>query len=174
MDQKKLGNMKKLYLVRHAKSSWKEEGLQDIDRPLKGRGIRDAYTTSEWLRKQGDRPEVLISSPATRALHTALIFAKNLDVQYSDIEIRDKLYEATIADLFSLVHGLDDQWQAVMIFSHNPTLTQFVNKCIDHRIDNVPTTGVACLSFAQKRWSDIDKKAELVFFDYPKRRRTEP
>ncbi|HBF20268.1 MAG TPA: histidine phosphatase family protein, partial [Cryomorphaceae bacterium] len=71
--------MKKLYLVRHAKSSWKEEGVHDMDRPLKGRGVRDAYNTSQWLREQGDRPEFIISSPATRALHTALIFSRNLE-----------------------------------------------------------------------------------------------
>ena len=163
--------MKKLYLVRHAKSTWKYDGLQDMDRPLKGRGIRDAYSTSEWLRMQGENPDHLISSPATRALHTALIFSKNLDHPFSEIEIREEIYHASTKDLLNLVYNFDDTYSSVMIFGHNPTITDFVNKCIDHRIDNVPTTGVACLKFSADQWKSVDKKAELVFFDYPKRRR---
>lgn len=162
--------MKKLYLVRHAKSSWKLEGIQDMDRPLKGRGVTDAYSTSEWLRQQGEIPDYIISSPATRALHTGLIFAKNLDYPLSEIEIDKKIYHASTRDLLEVVYNFDDAYESVMLFGHNPTITDFVNKCIDHRIDNVPTTGVACLKFAQDSWKEIDKKAELVFFDYPKRR----
>ncbi len=163
--------MKKLYLVRHAKSSWKTEGVSDMDRPLKGRGVRDAHSTSEWLREQGENPDHLVASPATRAMHTALIFAKNLGYHFNEIELREEIYHASTKDLMEVVRSLDDRYQSVMLFGHNPTFTDFVNKCIDHRIDNVPTTGVACLSFEVEHWKDIDKKAELVFFDYPKRRR---
>ncbi len=164
--------MKKLYLVRHAKSSWREEGVHDMDRPLKGRGIRDAHNTSQWLREQGDQPELVISSPATRALHTALIFSKNLDYAFSDITIEQRIYHASTRELLQLVRELSDDYSSVMLFGHNPTITDFVNRCIDHRIDNVPTTGVACLKFDVGEWQNIDKKAELVFFDYPKRRKT--
>lgn len=163
--------MKKLYLVRHAKSSWKHEGVADMDRPLKGRGVREAYDTSEWLRSQGEKPDHLISSPATRALHTALIFSKTLGLPFNEMEIREEIYNASTKDLRSLVQSLDDAHDAVMLFGHNPTITDFVNKCIDHRIDNVPTTGVACLNFNVESWAEIDKKADLVFFDYPKRRK---
>ncbi len=163
--------MKTLYLVRHAKSSWKVEGLQDMDRPLKGRGVRDAYNTSEWLLKQGFKPEHIVSSPATRALHTAIIFSKNLNLPVNDIHLEAEIYHAGSKELMSIVRGLDDDYSSVMLFGHNPTITDFVNKCINHRIDNVPTTGVACLRFDAKKWKDLDKKAELVFFDYPKRRR---
>jgi len=163
--------MKKLFLVRHAKSSWKLEGINDMDRPLKGRGIRDAYNTSQWLRQQNEAPELLISSPATRALHTALIFTKNLDIQFNEIEIKESLYHASTATMLELVRTLDDSYSSVMLFGHNPTITEFVNRCIDHRIDNVPTTGVACLSFDVNSWEEVDNEAELVFFDYPKRRK---
>lgn len=162
--------MKKLYLVRHAKSSWKEEGTHDMDRPLKGRGIRDANNTSVWLMEEGYHAELLISSPATRAVHTALIFAKNLDCAYSDIRIEEKIYEASTKEILDIIQSLDDKFDSVMLFGHNPTITNFVNKRIDHRIDNVPTTGVACLKFDIKKWSEISNKAELLFFDYPKRR----
>lgn len=164
--------MKKLYLVRHAKSSWSEEGTHDMDRPLKGRGIRDAHSTSQWLYEEEYVPELLISSPATRAVHTAMIFAKNLDYSYKDIEIEEVIYGATTKEILSVVRAINDDYNSVMLFGHNPTITNFVNKRIDHRIDNVPTTGVACLKFDVESWAEVDKKSELVFFDYPKRRRT--
>lgn len=163
--------MKKLFVVRHAKSSWKTEGLADMDRPLKGSGVRDAYNTAEWLRSEVEAPNLMISSPATRALHTALIFAKTLGIMYDEIVIKEEIYHAQTKTLFNLIRGLDDAHESVMLFGHNPTLTDFVNKCINHKIDNVPTTGVACLNFEEAHWADVDKKAELLFFDYPKRRR---
>ena len=162
---------KKLYLIRHAKSSWKEAQIADIDRPLKGRGVRDAYNSSQWLAQQDAFPDLMLSSPATRALHTALIFAKNLDYAYRDIQIEEGIYEASTAQLGQIVKQLDDRYQRVFLFGHNPTITQFVNSCIDHRIDNVPTTGIACLKFELEKWASIGKEAELVFFDYPKRRK---
>lgn len=164
--------MKTLYLVRHAKSSWKEADVPDMDRPLKGRGIRDAYNTSEWLYKQEVQPDYLISSPATRALHTALIFCKSLNYAYSDIKIVKSIYEASTQQMLKVVQGIDDKYSRVFLFGHNPTITDFVNLCIDHRIDNVPTTGVACLEFSSDSWSKIDNRAQLLFFDYPKRRKS--
>lgn len=163
--------MKKLYLIRHAKSSWKEEGISDFDRPLKGRGIRDAHTTGQWLHSQEEAPDLLISSPATRAIHTALIFAQELKYPFSDIAIEPKLYHASMKDIHKTLENLDDRLNSVYLFGHNPALTEFVNLCIDHIIDNVPTTGVACLKFETDTWRDLSQEAELVFFDYPKRRR---
>ncbi len=161
--------MKKLYLVRHAKSSWREEGISDFDRPLKGRGIRDAHTTAQWLSKQEATPELMISSPATRAMHTALIFAQELQYPFSDILIEADLYHGGMDDIHRSLAKLDDSINAVYLFGHNPTLTNFVNHCIDHIIDNVPTTGVACLKFESAEWKNLGREAELVFFDYPKR-----
>jgi len=142
-----------------------------MDRPLKGRGVRDAYNTSEWLYSEGYQPQHLISSPATRALHTAIIFSKNLEFSINDIQIQKEIYHAGYRELMDTVQRLDDSYESVMLFGHNPTITEFVNKCIEHRIDNVPTTGVACLRFDVDHWKDLGKKADLVFFDYPKRRK---
>lgn len=164
--------MKKLYLIRHAKSTWKEQDLPDMDRPLKGRGIRDAYNSSQWLAKQGHHPELMVSSPATRALHTALIFSKSLNYAYGDIKLEPLLYLCSVSELESVVRGLNNEYNSVFLFAHNPTITDFVNRCIDHRIDKVPTTGVACLQFETRDWSLLKDRAELVLFDYPKRRKS--
>lgn len=161
--------MKKLFLIRHAKSSWKHEGVLDMDRPLKGRGIRDAYNSAQWLNEQSDSPQLILSSPATRALHTAIIFSKGLGYPMAEIKIVEQLYEATLQDLTKVVKSIEDECESAMVFGHNPTVTNFVNRCIDHRINNVPTTGVACLKFDINSWAELNEKAELLFFDYPKR-----
>ncbi len=162
--------MKKLFVVRHAKSSWKTADLADVDRPLKGRGVRDAYNTAEWMLNQADVPDLIISSQATRALHTALIFARRLSIPFSEVQINESIYGANVQTLVSLISEIDDQYDAAMIFGHNPTITQLVNYCIEHHIDHVPTTGVACLKFDISSWSQVDRNAELVFFDYPRKR----
>jgi phosphohistidine phosphatase len=163
--------MKELYLVRHAKSSWEYDHVDDYDRPLKGRGIRDAHIISELLSGKTSAPEALYSSPATRAVHTAMIFARNLQFPFSAIELREELYMCSENELLQFIRGLNDDFNRVMIFGHNPTTTNFVNRCIDQRIDNVPTTGVACFNFEIDSWEDAEFNARLALFDYPKKHR---
>ncbi len=163
--------MKELYLVRHAKSSWEYDQVDDYDRPLKGRGIRDAHIISNMLSEQTNAPQALYSSPATRAIHTAMIFARNLQFPFSAIELREELYMCSEQQLLDFIRGLSDDFDRVMIFGHNPTMTNFVNRCIDQRIDNVPTTGVACFNFEINRWSDAQFNGRLALFDYPKKHR---
>lgn len=163
--------MKTVYLVRHAKSSWQYDDIDDYDRPLKGRGIRDAHLISQWLDDTVDSPQHLISSPATRALHTAMIFARTLNFPFKDIEVEDKLYMATSDALIELLRTLDDSYDSVMLFGHNPTITNFANRCVDQAIDNVPTSGVVCLHFSEDSWRDVNDRAELLYFDYPKKRK---
>lgn len=163
--------MKKVYLVRHAKSSWKDQTLEDLDRPIKGRGIRDAHNSSIWLKDQGAIADLIVSSPATRALHTAMIFAKTLGINYSGIEISEDIYVGPESKILSYIQNLDNSIGSVMIFGHNPTLTNFVNKRVSRTITNVPTSGIACLSFEVDSWQDCGNTAELLFFDYPKMRK---
>jgi phosphohistidine phosphatase len=161
--------MKELYLVRHAKSSWDYESVDDYDRPLKGRGIRDAHVISQMLGQQVETPEALFSSPATRAVHTAMIFARNLRFPFSAIKLHEELYMSTEKQLLEFLKKIDDKYSRVMIFGHNPTITNFVNRCIDQRIDNVPTTGVVCFHFNVDVWHDVTFSAELSLLDYPKK-----
>jgi len=161
--------MKIVYLVRHAKSSWDYGNVDDHDRPLKGSGISDAHLISHLLSEANDSPQALFSSPATRALHTAMIFARNLQFPFSAIEIRKELYMCSEERLLKLIKSVDDSFDSVMIFSHNPTITDFVNRCIEQRIDNVPTTGVVSFHFDISSWKDATYNARLALFDYPKK-----
>jgi gliding motility-associated-like protein len=73
--------------------------------------------------------------------------------------------------VFTFIKGLSNDFNRVMIFGHNPTMTNFVNRCIDQRIDNVPTTGVACFNFEIESWKEATFNARLAMFDYPKKHR---
>lgn len=169
VNQKNI-RMKTLYVVRHAKSSWSNKSLADVDRPLKGRGVNDAYGTSQWLVDNNAVPDLLISSPATRALHTAMIFARTFDIDFSAIQIDGKLYEGNAKNYRHCVNQISDDYASAMIFGHNPSIGAFINSFADKDIAHVPTTGIACITFDLTRWKDIDKEGKLIFFDYPKRR----
>lgn len=163
--------MKTLYLIRHAKSSWAIDGIEDRDRPLKGRGIRDAHLVSEYLRDEIDSPQdfSFYSSPATRALHTALIFAKNLGVPANKMCINDHLYHCGVSELIDIVRRTSSIHDTAFYFAHNPAITDFVNEMTNASVKNVPTTGVVCVRFDCKDWNAINKGAELIQFEYPKR-----
>ncbi|HAB36038.1 MAG TPA: histidine phosphatase family protein [Cryomorphaceae bacterium] len=160
--------MKTVYLIRHAKSSWEYPHLEDRERPLKGRGIRDAHLMAAWLAEEIYPAPFMVSSPATRALHTSMIFARNFGQSLDSILTDEALYEVSVEGLRSFLRGLPDAENNVMVFGHNPSHTLFLNRCVDQRIDNVPTAGVACLRFEVSTWADLDFDAELLFFDFPK------
>lgn len=163
--------MKTLYLIRHAKSSWAHEGIEDRDRPLKGRGIRDAHLVAKALSdgmNQFDRIK-FYSSPATRALHTALIFAQNFQMPAAQIALKDELYDCYAHDLFEVIKNSEDLADTVFYFAHNPAITDFVNKVTATDITNVPTTGVVSITFDIAYWRELNSDGKLIQFEYPKR-----
>ena len=166
--------MKTLYLVRHAKSSWSLDQVDDRDRPLKGRGIRDAHLVSTYIEEllPQNAHFKMFSSPATRAVHTALIFAKNFQVPAAEVKMIDELYHAGVQTLRSHIARTADHIDTAIYFAHNPGITDFVNDTTDAHISNVPTTGLVCLRFDVGSWREIGPGAELITFEYPKRLKT--
>ena len=163
-------DMKRLYLVRHAKSSWEDPSLDDIDRPLNNRGEKNAPEMGERLKKQGIMPDLLICSPARRAESTAKKIAKKIGYPKNDILINDDLYHGSDAMLINIVKTLDYTADSVMLFGHNPGFTYFANQLCHINISNIPTAGVVAIDFQIDTWSDVESgKGELVFFDYPKK-----
>ncbi|MBT8379033.1 MAG: histidine phosphatase family protein [Ignavibacteria bacterium] len=161
--------MKTLYLVRHAKSSWKDSSLDDIERPLNKRGKRDAPFMGELLSEKGIKPNVMFSSPAKRASKTAQAIAEQIGYPKNDIIFDEAIYEASSRELVDFIKKIDDQYNSVMIFGHNPGFTMLNNFLSKEYIDNLPTCGVIALEF-NSSWKDIDKNsAKVLFFDYPKR-----
>lgn len=162
--------MKRLILCRHAKSSWKDITLEDINRPLNKRGKRDAPEMGKRLAGQGVKPDVIVSSPARRARKTARQMAKRLGFKKKNVLILEKMYAASVDELLEIIHKFDDDTNLVVMVGHNPETTLLANILGDLDIDNVPTCGLVSLDFAVDSWQEIGKvKGSLVFFDYPRK-----
>ncbi|WP_440881787.1 SixA phosphatase family protein [Tenacibaculum sp. C7A-26P2] len=159
--------MKTIYIVRHAKSSWEYDGVKDIDRPLKKRGIKDAHLISKILAKKIKKPDVFVSSSANRALHTAVIFCENLDYPLSNLQIKRQLYSFSDGYLVKTVKALDDGFNSAIIFSHDHGINTFVNKFGNKPIAHVPTCGLIGIQFNEKHWKNI-KKGTTILVDFPK------
>lgn len=159
-----------LYLVRHAKSDWAYEGLSDIDRPLNERGYRDAPVMAARLAALGHEPQRIISSPAVRALTTALIFARQFEHVASRVVLEPKLYEASPSAFLSVVAAQPDDAYKLAVFAHNPTLTDVASDLSGVAISNLPTACIVCVRFEAASWSEaLRSHGVLEFFEYPKK-----
>jgi len=163
--------MKNLYIIRHAKSSWKDMNLSDYARPLNKRGKGNALLMGSVLKNKGIVPDIIITSPALRAKTTAKIIAK--EINYSQkIIFKEEIYEANTNTLHKIVKHLDDEINTVFLFGHNPGLNELSYKYV-HFCKNIPTCGVLEIEFDSKSWMSIDtKNAKLISFDYPKQYKT--
>ncbi len=163
--------MKTLYVIRHAKSSWDDPLLADLDRPLNKRGKQDAPKMGKRLRHLQVAPDLLLSSPAERALTTCHIIAEEVGYAKSKIKTDKKLYHADDAQILNVIQSLDNKYATVWIFGHNPGLTDFVNLLADAGIDNIPTCGVVACSLTISSWDEANSgKGSVTFFDYPKKK----
>ncbi|HEY7745551.1 MAG TPA: histidine phosphatase family protein [Desulfuromonadales bacterium] len=162
--------MKRLTLVRHAKSSWEDPALADFDRPLSKRGKQDAPLMGERLAGRDPRPELIISSPAKRARKTARLIARELELTDDRLILVMEIYEAEPEILLKVVRGLDNRWAHVLLVGHNPGLTELGNLLADCGIENIPTCGALCLDFDADDWQNLGSSSgSLVFYDYPKK-----
>ncbi len=162
--------MKELILVRHAKSDWENVSLNDVDRYLSERGYSDAYLMSEWFASKQKIPDRIYSSTATRALSTALIFARKLELIQTHFVLENKIYEASSQTLISLIQQLPDELQSVMFFGHNPGFTDLSNElCGQLKLDNMPTCGMVSINFEAKNWKSIKIGAGIYnYHQFPK------
>jgi len=162
--------MKVLTLVRHAKSSWKDRELADFDRPLNARGKSDAPLMGRRLAARGRRPDLVLSSPAKRALATLKKIAREVGFSERDIVTDSRAYAADACELLFLVREIDDVHHDVLLCGHNPGLTDFSNLITNRIIDNIPTCGVVSIRFPVDSWREVmPGTGELLYFDYPKR-----
>lgn len=162
--------MKTLTLIRHAKSSWDEPGKLDFERPLNRRGQRDAPKMGQRLAGRGFAPDLLVSSPALRALTTAQIIADRIDYPQANIVRERDLYLASLGKLLDITASQDDTVDHLVLFGHNPGFTAYANYLVPGVTDNVPTCGVVSMRIATDTWAIYDRpQATLDFFDYPKK-----
>lgn len=158
--------MKELFLVRHGQSSWDDVRLADRDRPLTEKGKSDAAKVGKRLAESEVALDVIISSPAKRALATAEAIARRLDFKRKHIVQDERLYTGQVDDLLQLIREVGDSHKRVMLVGHNPLLSELVLHLSDKDI-NLPTCAVAVLKYDTKLWSKIArKKLEKVAIKY--------
>ncbi len=167
-------SMKKLIVIRHAKSSWDDPSLDDFDRPLNKRGEKDAPRMGKWLREMTITPDYLITSPAVRAMETCKHIAQKLDFPSSKIIYDQRLYHAPKETIMQVVKEIpdrkNDDEEIALLFGHNPGLTEFVNATSNEAIANVPTCGVVIISFSHAHWNNlVFGSGKMELFHYPKK-----
>ncbi len=162
--------MKKIYFIRHAKSSWNEIGLSDFDRPLNKRGKRDLPFMAKRLKSFGILPDLIISSPAKRAKKTAQKIAEIIGYDVDKILYVDSLYDSSYETYRYLIDSLDDSLEEVFIVAHNPTMTEVAERLSGTILTNMPTCSIVCIAFDVEKFRDIKEEGgRLLFFDYPKK-----
>ena len=160
--------MKTLYLVRHARAIPSDAGVNDFKRSLSKRGRNDAQAMSKRLCKKGIYLDLLISSPADRALETAHIFAERFDYPIQKVLLRDEIYDEEEETLREIIKELDDSFSRVMLFGHEPALSQAANFLLQNSDIALCTTGVVGISLDIPSWKDIaEGTGTLLLFDFP-------
>jgi phosphohistidine phosphatase len=161
--------MKQIFLIRHAKSSWNDSSVRDIDRPLNDRGREDAPDMARRLKKRDIKIDRLVSSPAKRAKQTAKLFAEELGIDKDDVLIVPDLYEANENDFLRTILGLKDKWNSVAIFSHNPGILAFAGALTTTELTDMPTCAIFGARVDTEEWKEFPSaRKEFLFFDYPK------
>lgn len=161
--------MKTIFLVRHAKSSWENPNLRDLDRPLLEIGKKRTKKIIDFLFEKKIRPGLIISSTAIRSKETAGYIARGLAYPASEILFDPTLYEADFNMLFNIFFGLSNKYDSVMIVGHNPALTNFVNQFTVEHFDFLPTSSVVRIDFETTDWELIHTSPfHLNFIVYPK------
>jgi len=161
--------VKRLILIRHAKSDWADPSLKDFDRPLNARGLRDAPKMSERLVIAHKSIDAIISSPAQRAKSTAAFFANVYLDKKLKVQFEPRIYDASIFQLFGIVTELDSELDTVILVGHNPGFSELTTYLCGVHIQ-MPTCAVAELVFEVDDWKLISANSgRLVGFDYPKK-----
>jgi phosphohistidine phosphatase len=145
--------MKTLLLMRHGKSSWKDESLEDRERPLRKRGRKDSKRIAKVLIDNNLMPDLILSSTAVRAKETVGIIVETLCYQ-GRIVFSDGLYMSEPQDFIDMLKAVDDEIETVMIVAHNPGLEAYL-QIIDGEVESLPTAGLGYLAFAVDSWAEV-------------------
>ena len=148
--------MKELVILRHAKSN-RTYMVNDINRPLSQSGIERIQKKSYQKRDFFINGEVIISSPAIRALHTAIIVIRELGISMEKLIIDEQLYTFSGFSIIDYVYALDERWSKVVLVGHNPAFTEVINHFSDVSINQLRTSGFAKISFKEDQWSNLFK-----------------
>ncbi len=163
--------LRRLTLLRHAKSSWQDAGpASDHDRPLSQRGQQDAPVMGRRMLARGSRPSLILCSPAVRARQTAQLIALELGYPPEFLQREPELYLASPEQIMAVVARQADAFRDIIVCGHNPGLTELANQLTDSDIDNIPTCGMAVIDLDLDSWMSLAATpGSLQLFDYPKK-----
>ena len=160
--------MKRLYLIRHAKSSKDIPGIKDRERPLSQEGKREAYYIGKRLKKAGITAQAVYSSPAKRALDTARAIVKPIKFPLNKIKIKNILYRSNIPKMMKVVKSINDAAGSALIIGHNPEFLDFLNYLTPRATEKFPTCAVFGIDFDIDSWKRVSRKhGAIVSFDAP-------
>ena len=148
--------MKNLILIRHAKSCWNAP-VQDIDRSISTRGVKDAHLIASKSVDIVPKSYIVWSSKAKRTTETAYIFSQYLSIPLETIHFTADLYTFDDKKLHQIIKKCKNEHDSLILFGHNEAITNFVNKFGDLYIDNVPTSGLVALQFDSNDWENLGK-----------------
>jgi phosphohistidine phosphatase len=160
--------IKRLYLIRHAKSSWKDIDASDFERGLTKKGKKNIDTIGSYLKLRGIKPDTVLASCARRTQETADLLATKLEYD-GPVSYMQELYFTDTETLKQIIMLQESDVDSIFVIGHNPQVTDMANALIDEHISKIPTMGVVAIDFEIDRWSDIaHTKGKLDFFIYPK------
>ena len=162
--------MKKLFLLRHAKSSRDYTELTDFERPLNIRGRTDAPEMGRYMNENNIKPDKILSSPASRAITTARMVADVLKYPLNKIQIKEDMYEAWTENLVEVVKNINPDHVSALMVGHNPGLQLLADHVAGFPYENLPTCGLVGIDLMIDNWADIHEKCgKITFFHYPKK-----
>ncbi len=160
--------MKRLYLIRHAKSSKDTTGINDRERPLNERGKKEARQIGKLLKKRGISVQAVYTSPAKRAFDTARAIARKIGFPRKKIKVVNALYYSNIPKLLKVIKNIDDTVGSAVIFGHNPEFFNLVNYFSARLIQEFPPCGAFGIDFSVDSWKKVArKKGKIVFAHSP-------
>ncbi|HEX2976946.1 MAG TPA: histidine phosphatase family protein [Bacteroidales bacterium] len=150
--------MKKIVFVRHGKAEEEYHGINDFERSLTASGKKISSKMADIFALKEKSPGLFISSPAFRAIETAMIFAAHSEISYDSILLRSTLYfNANAENLMELLSEDAAGYDSVTLFGHNPSFSDMAYELCSGGCDQMPKSGVIGISFNVKSWDEITK-----------------
>ncbi|NTU58571.1 MAG: phosphohistidine phosphatase [Chlorobiaceae bacterium] len=160
--------MKTLFLVRHAHSGWHNSHEGDFERPLSERGRMEAKEMALRMRRKGVVPELMVSSPALRAISTADIFADLLGYSPEKIVQKIEIYQGGPGELASIIQAIPEQCGTVLLFGHNPVITMLSSWLSGKSMASMETCGIIMIDLGNRNWSDVKEGCGIaVCYEHP-------
>lgn len=153
--------MKQLVILRHAKSN-RAYRVDDINRPLSSQGMDRIKKVSQKNIDFFTPSDIIISSPAIRAVHTAIMMIYELNLPLEKLKIDNHLYTFSALSVIDYVYSLDNHWDKVVLVGHNPAFTEVINHFSDAGINHLRTAGCVQITFDGDQWSDLRKGEVLL------------